>query len=130
MKNVSDVQRNFDLDLKFGVSGENLLLSIFDGSKKVEVKTDRMAHITGNIAVEYKWNGKPSGISTTQADYWAFLIEDNKFIIFIETEKLKTIARYWFYNGYFVYGGDDNASEMVLIPINQINNTKLYEGSI
>ena len=44
MKNVSDVQKNFDLDLEYGVEGENLMLSVFDGSKKVEVKTDRYGY--------------------------------------------------------------------------------------
>lgn len=130
MKNVSDVQKNFDLDLEYGVEGENLLLSVFDGSKKVEVKTDRMAHKTGNIAVEYECRGKPSGISTTEADYWAFIIYSGNYIVITKTEMLKKIARYWFTHGKVVAGGDDNASMMVLIPIKELNNITLYETGL
>ena len=128
MKNVSDVNKNFDLDLEYGVNGENLVLKIFDGSKKVEVKTDRMAHKTGNIAVEYECGGKPSGISKTEADYWAFIIKNGAYILIVRTDYLKKIARHWYMQGKVVAGGDDNASMMVLIPINQINNT--YETGL
>jgi len=35
-----------------------------------EVKADRLVHKYGNFFIEYECSGKPSGISTTQADYW------------------------------------------------------------
>ena len=120
MKNVGKHQSNFDLDLEYGNEGENFVLSLLNGATKVEVKTDRMAHHTGNIAIEYEFNGKPSGISTTKADYWAFVLGDKSLVVFIKTENLKDIARAWFKSGSVVSGGDFNSSKMILIPINEI----------
>ena len=39
-----------------------------------EVKSDRIGYKTGNIAIEYECNNKPSGITTTQSDYYAYFI--------------------------------------------------------
>ena len=39
-----------------------------------EVKADRQAHTTGNIAIEFEYNNKPSGISVTRADYYAYYV--------------------------------------------------------
>jgi len=36
----------------------------------VEVKMDEMSKDTGNIVVEIEFNGKPSALATTKADYW------------------------------------------------------------
>jgi len=47
---------------------------ITDGDTKYEVKCDRLGYKTGNLAIEYECNNKPSGISTTEADYWIYFI--------------------------------------------------------
>lgn len=39
-----------------------------------EVKTDRLAHKTGNFCIEYEYNSKPSGITATKADIYAYII--------------------------------------------------------
>jgi hypothetical protein len=119
MKNVGKTQKNFDIDIEYGRKGENHLLDILE-TKRIEVKTDRIAHITGNVAVEYKYKGRPSGIATTEADYWAFLLHDMTTIIMVPTDKLKAIAREKFKQDQITLGGDDNASEMILIPINEL----------
>lgn len=119
MKNVGLKQRNFDIDMEYGRRGENTLLDILE-TKRIEVKTDRIAHVTGNIAVEYRFRGRPSGISTTEADYWAFLLYDMTTIIMVPTEKLKEIARDRYKKDEITLGGDDNASEMILIPIEEL----------
>lgn len=43
---------------------------------KYEVKSDRLAHKYGmrTMFVEYECSGKPSGISTTEADYWFYFM--------------------------------------------------------
>lgn len=41
-------------------------------SKSVEVKADEKSKYTGNILVEIEFNGKPSALSTTKADYWVW----------------------------------------------------------
>jgi len=43
---------------------------------KYEVKADRLAHKWGmkTMFIEYECSGKPSGISTTEADYWFYFM--------------------------------------------------------
>jgi hypothetical protein len=119
MKNVGKTQKNFDIDIEYGRQGENYLLDILE-TKRIEVKTDRIAHITGNVAVEYRYRGRPSGIATTEADYWAFILYDMTTIIMVPTDKLKAIAREKYKQDQITLGGDENASEMILIPINEL----------
>ena len=80
---------SFTHDLNFGESGEDWVNGIFAKGKKVEVKTDRMTHKTGNVFIEYESRGKPSGIATTDADYWVYKIDEVGFAIIFEVEILK-----------------------------------------
>jgi hypothetical protein len=130
MKRVGDHQKNFDLDLNFGIKGEQFILGVMNGSVKVEVKTDRETHRTGNIVVEFECNGKPSGISTTEADYWAFVIDGNALALLVEVGRLKKIARYFYKKNGYKSGGDNNMSKMVLIPFKEINNKYNYETGL
>jgi hypothetical protein len=59
---------------------------------------------------------KPSGISTTEADYWVFKFETGTAVI-ISTQKLKQLARKFFNINGFKEGGDDNMSKGVLVPL-------------
>jgi hypothetical protein len=49
-------------------------------NEKYEVKTDKRAYYTGNFAIEYECNNKPSGINNSEAKYWVFneIIEYNE----------------------------------------------------
>ena len=40
-----------------------------------EIKSDRYAHNTGNLVVEFYCRGKDSGIRTSLADIWVFIID-------------------------------------------------------
>jgi len=111
--------KNYTHDLQFGEMKEKELANILL-NQKIEVKTDRKWKETGNIAVEFMSRGKKSGISITEAKYWAFILDnDNKIegIIILPTHKLRLIAREYFSKGRVVKGGDDNTSDMVLIPL-------------
>lgn len=113
---------DFNYDLKFGQIGEDIIAEIFS-TKKVEVKRDKWICKSGNIAVEFKSRGKPSGIATTTADYWCFILSgemEDKIILLVEIEKLKYIARTYFLNGSIKSMGDNNTSEAVLIPFSEI----------
>ncbi len=44
--------KGWDIDLEYGLNGERLVEEILKDKKKIEVKTDRMAHLTGNVAVD------------------------------------------------------------------------------
>jgi len=52
-------------------------------NKKYEVKADRWTEKTGNIVIEYESNGKLSGISTTEADFYAYYSIGKKDILYI-----------------------------------------------
>jgi len=55
---------NFDIDLDFGKIYEEKVRKIFEGNGGIEVKTERdMWKRTGNIAIEIKYKGVPSGLS-------------------------------------------------------------------
>jgi hypothetical protein len=83
MSKLSD----FDLDLSVGHEGEALVNELLTGGKTIEVKTDLKWKNTGNLYIEtvcWSHNNSewyPSGLTTTKADYWAFVLEDAVFII-------------------------------------------------
>ena len=77
---------DFKYDLEIGKEGERIVHEIF-ANKKLEVKRDSWVGRSGNIAIEFKSRNKPSGISTTQADYWVFIFsKDKKQISALESE--------------------------------------------
>jgi len=115
---------NFEYDLEFGQEGEGIIADMFE-NKKIEVKRDNWVGRTGNVAIEYKSRGKPSGIATTQADYWIIMFSreyQDKFMFIIETQRLKEVTKKYFNKGSIKKMGDSNTSSAVLIPIKEINN--------
>jgi hypothetical protein len=56
---------------------------ILDGIK-YEVKADRFMFKTGNVLIEYESNSKASGISITEADYYAiFEVDGDKYELYL-----------------------------------------------
>lgn len=112
---------NFDIDLLRGLNGEVEALDVITG--KMEVKTDFKAHKTGNIAIEIECHGKPSGLATTEADWWLFNIRIPKaesMLLIIHRHRLRKLAQMHIHRGHVVMGGDRNASKMVLIPVSEV----------
>ena len=129
---VADYKEDkFDVDLRYARKFEKLVAEIFEDGGRVEVKTERnIWATTGNIAVEIKCRDNPSGIATTDADYWIHLlaIDDDVFGGFIfPTQKLKERIKELLKDktAKIQYGGDDNASKLVLIPINKLFSKKI-----
>jgi hypothetical protein len=60
-----------------------------------EVKTDRYEYFkdihTGNLFIEVSCSGKPSGVSTTQADYFVYYFPDKELAYLIKVNDLKTL---------------------------------------
>jgi len=115
----------FSHDLHFGIGGENLLKGIINGDFKCEVKRDRKLSYTGNLAIEVEYKGKPSGLAKTEAEWYAFVCSGSEYkdelIIFISTERLKKLCDdYENHGGRVVYGGDYNASKLILLPLEKI----------
>ncbi len=108
-----EYRNDFAYDLAFGQEGEKAFVNLTN--KKVEVKRDRVAHKTGNIFIEYESRGKPSGIATTQSDYYAYFIND--VCVLVETERLKDICREFIGTDKDIKGGDENTSKGILLPL-------------
>lgn len=71
-----------DAENKGGTDGleRDIICRVGDYRFSIEVKRDRMEAKTGNVAIEY-WNNrqnKPSGIAATKADFWVFVLNDDK----------------------------------------------------
>ena len=119
----------FDIDLRYGQKVECKVREALEGT--IEVKAERdLWRITGNVAVEFRSRGKPSGIAVTEAKHWCHVLmdgEDVALYILKDTESMKELARYYYRNGSVVRGGDDDTSEIVLIPINSLVGDKDYE---
>jgi hypothetical protein len=111
---------SFYYDLDFGEKAEDWVKELFSDGTKIEVKFDRMAHLTGNLFVEVYSRGKASGISTTKANYWIFRIQEKSYALIVNTEKLKELCRIVHQTDGLIRGGDNNTSYGVLIPIKLI----------
>ena len=78
---------SFDLDFRYGYAGEQLVEELLTNGKTVEVKRDRRWHETGNLYIEVEcWynstqSWQASGIAITEADYWAFVLEESVLMI-------------------------------------------------
>jgi len=125
MPNIEELKK-FDIDLAFGEKGERFVKKVLQGNGKVEVKTERDKWAgTGNIAIEIRCNGKLSGLSATESQTWVHLLSvDDKIIggFIFDADYLKGMVKKVVANGKakITKGGDFNASQMVLIPIEEL----------
>ena len=87
--------------------------------KKIEVKTDYQATMTRNIFVEYESRNKSSGIVTTEASWFAYILSNDK-IILISTQKLKNLCRQYLGTKRDILGGDNDTSKGILLPIKDL----------
>ena len=123
-----DYTSKFDIDLKFGEEFEYSLARILSIGK-VEVKTEKdQWKKTGNIAIELMNQGNLSGLSTTEAEWWAQILTykgDIKSVILMKVsilkERLKKLVKE--NKAKIVMGGDDMSSELVLVPIKEIHGS-------
>jgi hypothetical protein len=86
-------------------------------SERIEVKCDRLAHKTNNIVIEYEYNNKPSGISTTRADKWIYFIHNTNKVFIIPVDELKNIIK----TSKTINGGDNKLSKMYLLSMSLLD---------
>ena len=119
---TTKANKKFDIDLKYGQIREDQISAMFK-DKKIEVKTERdWWYKTGNIALEYECNGKPSGINATESDFWIQILakgEENHCMLVFEVSKLKEIVNKY-KEQYTRMVGDRNASKCVILPIKKL----------
>ena len=148
------MDNTFYKDLESGKEIENSVLSIIkkkypksyiiDGYFKdydiyvpekdigVEVKRDEISKYTGNLVVEIEFDGKPSALSTTKADYWVFY--DGGCYIWITTSKLNYVVSNFGIIRKFIGKGDTKYKKAYLMKKDIIKSyadkvTKPHESS-
>ena len=117
----------FDLQLDEALIRERGLAEIFSSAKieKIELKSETWQwERTGNICIEYRQNGEPSGISVTDADMWVHeLRRDGKTLVYLmfPIERLKELAKAAHNQGrYRLGGGDGGRFDNILIRLSDI----------
>lgn len=122
----------FDIDLNDGIEREAALAHLLKYGK-VEVKSDKICRQTGNIFIEYRQKGQPSGIAVTTADYWAIEYDDDCWLI-IPTAKLKAITRLAYRDKKKRRsGGDFDNFDGILVPVQwllRLVNVQKSEGEL
>jgi len=113
-----DYNNDFRYDLKLGQIHEQWLADVLTDAS-IEVKRDYLAAKTGRLFVEFQSRGKPSGLATSEAEYWAFVLYGHKVVI-LPTESLRDICRKKFKAGKVVKGGDNNTSLGVLLELGDL----------
>jgi hypothetical protein len=93
-------------------------------SKSVEVKKDYKSKDTGNLVIELTFDGKPSALLTTKADFWVFAVPD-KYIWTTPDLIKKAIGLYGQDPKKFVGKGDDKPKLAWLIPIEYIEQSSM-----
>lgn len=113
------VNGGFRHDLALGEEYESQLADILKGfgCKTVEVKADGRSLATGNVFVEFKQPSGPSGLATTEADWWAFYLVGRLAWVLVEKGKLRELCVKAYKQGRTAKGGDYDQYEGVLLPI-------------
>ena len=113
--------KRFDIDLQYGQVFERKVADMLQNSK-IEVKTERdIWKSTGNIVVEFESRGKPSGIASTEAEYWFHNLAVGEDIVMTLVFPTKTLRNYIAKNmPRMVRGGDNNTSRLYLINLKDL----------
>ena len=80
----------------------------------IEVKKDVKSQETGNLVIEVEFDGKPSALSVTKADYWVFYDGDS--YIWITPSMLKDLVNTCGNVVEFVGNGDTKSKKAYLMP--------------
>ena len=108
----------FSKDLSYGKRHEKLVMKSMEN---FELKTDRMAHKTGNVYVEFQSRGRDSGIRTSKSDTWIFKIvskgDRHLFSVQIPLTRLKKLVSTDYR---IVPGGDNLTSRGYLVPLTDL----------
>ena len=91
---------------------------------KIELKSESYQwEQTGNIAVEYRRKGQPSGISVTEAHFWVHeLLRNGETLVYLmfPIDRLKALARDAIKAGRSRRGGDGDEFDVALIRLSEI----------
>lgn len=100
---IVEVNNDYRYDFKLARNGVE---------RTYEVKNDLMCGKTGNFALEYECRGKPSGIETTEADYWVYNLDDGVYMIPVDALKNLINSKSYFR---MVTGGDKGSNTKMFL---------------
>ena len=89
----------------------------------IEIKSDQKSQFTGNLVVEIEFNGKPSALLTTKANYWIFFT--GKKSICVDVDDLKKLVTN-FKPVKFIAKGDTKQKTAYLIPQKFIEDIQTF----
>lgn len=117
---------NFVNDMEVGAAGENFVNKIFGDDKiKLEIKKDDWTIKSSNLALEFESRGKPSGILTTQADFYCFVV-GHFFVLMLPVDfLLQVYKKYINIPSYIKNVGDRDktgkpTAKVILLPWNEL----------
>lgn len=103
--------------IEFGKTNSHDIIAEIDGdSLSFEVKEDFGCVWSGNVALEYKSRGKLSGINTSKADFYIYVIHAKDEIVYVQfpTQTLKNmIANKRYFRT--ANGGDPGSNTMIYL---------------
>ena len=103
LKGIGEKAKGYDL--RFARPGKSDAL--------VECKRDRQGHETGFVFVEHMCSGKKSGLTTSTATQWVFLVE-REGVFLVGVERLRAAVRRV---GTYRTGGDGRRAAGHLLPL-------------
>lgn len=117
----------YDLQLSQAHIDEMRLAQIFEEGliERIELKSESWQwERTGNIAIEFRREGRPSGLSTTQASCWVHELKRNgETLVYLmfPVPRLKRLARAAIRSGRWrANGGDGKKFDVALIKLSEI----------
>jgi hypothetical protein len=112
---LSRLKVHYPHSVKISGSFKQFDFYLADIDSKVELKTDIKSNETGNFVVETYHYGKPSGITTTTADFWVF--NDGKHYYWVDPDTIKNlILTSGLRQARFVGDGDTVEKRAYLMP--------------
>lgn len=117
----------FDLQLSQALIDEQRLGAVFANARieRLELKSETWQwEQTGNICIEFRQDGEPSGIAVTQADFWVHeLKRDGSTLLYLmfPIERLKELARAALKAGKWrSHAGDGGRFDVVLLSLRDL----------
>jgi hypothetical protein len=121
LREKGEADNRFDINLQEGKYAEELVKKLLSGAYTIEVKKDYAVSRTGNVAVEVLHDGLPSGLVTSQADFYAFVLGGTEYnddiILFIRKERLWRIVEKMIVEGKLRYAQKRGESDFVPVPL-------------
>lgn len=112
----------FDFEVKYGEGREeafiHVVLNLPCKSLRFEHKADRKARDTGNVFIEFRQKGRPSGLAVTKAEFYAIEFDEWCWVL-LPTPRLKSIVKTYLKRHPEAkrMGGDRNLYEGAILPL-------------